>query len=108
MMISHYAVHVPHEASAELIEKYRNSPRGKYCKDEDYLPTDQISASKKNSHWRLQYAAMIDEIDQGLGALVAELEAAGELDNTYIIYTSDNGGGHAPKWPLGLGQGATL
>ena len=44
MMISHYAVHVPHEASPELIEKYRNSPRGKYCKDEDYLPTDQISA----------------------------------------------------------------
>jgi arylsulfatase A-like enzyme len=104
MMISHYAVHVPHEASAELIEKYRNLPRGKYCKDEDYLPTDQISAGKKNSHWRLQYAAMIDEIDQGLGALVAELEAAGELDNTYIIYTSDNGGGMRPNGPLGWGK----
>ena len=104
MMISHYAVHVPHEASAELIEKYRNSPRGKYCKDEDYLPTDQISASRKNSHWRLQYAAMIDEIDQGLGSLVAELEATGELDNTYIILTSDNGGGMRPNGPLAWGK----
>ena len=103
MMISHYAVHVPHEASAELIEKYRNSPRGKYCKDEDYLPTDQISASRKNSHWRLQYAAMIDEIDQGLGSLMAELEAAGALDNTYIILTSDNGGGMRPNGPLAWG-----
>ena len=104
MMISHYAVHVPHAASPELIEKYRNSPRGKYCKDEDYLPTDQVSDSMKNSHWRLQYAAMIDEIDQGLGALVDELKAAGELENTYIIYTSDNGGGMRPNGPLGWGK----
>jgi arylsulfatase A len=104
MMVSHYAVHVPHAASSELIEKYRNSPRGKHLKDEDYLPEDQISDGMKSSHWRLQYAAMIDEIDQGLGALVAELKAAGELENTYIIYTSDNGGGMRPNGPLGWGK----
>jgi len=104
MMVSHYAVHVPHAASSELIEKYRNSPRGKHLKDEDYLPEDQISDGMKNSHWRLQYAAMIDEIDQGLGSLVAELKAAGELENTYIIYTSDNGGGMRPNGPLGWGK----
>ncbi len=104
MMISHYAVHVPHEASPELIEKYRQLPRGKHCKDEDYLPTDQISPGRKMTHWRLQYAAMIDEIDQGLGALVDELKAAGELENTYIIYTSDNGGGMRPNGPLGWGK----
>ena len=103
-MESHYAVHVPHAASSELIEKYRNSPRGKHLKDEDYLPEDQISDGMKSSHWRLQYAAMIDEIDQGLGALVAELKAAGELENTYIIYTSDNGGGMRPNGPLGWGK----
>ena len=104
LMVSHYAVHVPHAASPELIEKYRNSPRGKHLKDEDYLPEDQISDGMKSSHWRLQYAAMIDEIDQGLGALVAELKAAGELENTYIIYTSDNGGGMRPNGPLGWGK----
>lgn len=104
MMISHYAVHVPHEASPELIEKYRHVPRGKYLKDEDYLPNDQIPAGMKNSYWRLQYAAMIDEVDQNLGNLVAELKAAGQLENTYIIYTSDNGGGMRPNGPLGWGK----
>jgi len=104
MMISHYAVHVPHEASLELIEKYRNVPRGKFLKDEDYLPNEHIPVGMKNSYWRLQYAAMIDEIDQGLGALVDELKAAGELENTYIIYTSDNGGGMRPNGPLGWGK----
>ena len=104
VMISHYAVHVPHEASPELIEKYRKAPRGKYLKEADYLPTEQIPAGMKNSHWRLQYAAMIDEMDQHLGALVAELKAKGQLENTYILYTSDNGGGMRPNGPLGWGK----
>ncbi|MGB3712332.1 MAG: arylsulfatase [Erythrobacter sp.] len=37
------------------------------------------------------YAAMVDRIDQNLGRLIAHLEATGELDNTVIIFTSDNG-----------------
>ena len=48
LMVSHYAVHVPHAAQADLIEKYRRLPRGKYCKDDDYLPASEISKSKKN------------------------------------------------------------
>ena len=104
LMISQYAVHVPHKASEHVIEKYRKLPRGKYCKDEDYLPTDQVSDSKKNSHWRLQYAAMIDEVDAGLGKMMDLLEERGELDNTYIIYTSDNGGGLKPNGPLSWGK----
>ena len=107
LMVSHYAVHVPHAARPELIEKYRNLPRGQYCHDDDYLPEDQISAGRKNSHWRLQYAAMIDEIDMGMGALMDTLQTKGELDNTYIIYTSDNGGGLNPNGSL-RGSKATL
>lgn len=38
------------------------------------------------------YAAMVDNIDQNLGRLRAALEELGELDNTIIIFTSDNGG----------------
>jgi len=104
LMISQYAVHVPHEASAHVIDKYRKLPRGKYCKDEDYLPDDEVSDSKKNSHWRLQYAAMIDEVDAGLGKMMDLLEDRGELDNTYVIYTSDNGGGLKPNGPLSWGK----
>lgn len=104
MMVSHYAVHVPHAARADLIEKYRRRPRGKYCKDDDYLPTEQISKSKKISSWRLQYAAMIDEVDEGLGAIVDAVKQTGQLDNTYVIYTSDNGGGLTPNGSLRGGK----
>lgn len=104
MMVSHYAVHVPHAAREDLIEKYRRLPRGKYCKDDDYLPTAEISKSKKISHWRLQYAAMIDEVDQGLGAIVDAVKETGQLDNTFIIYTSDNGGGLTPNGSLRGGK----
>lgn len=36
-------------------------------------------------------AAMIDRIDQEMGRLVADLKQAGELDNTMILFISDNG-----------------
>ena len=43
------------------------------------------------------YAAMIESVDDGVGALVAELEAKGQLENTLIIFTSDNGGVGLPE-----------
>ena len=104
MMVSHYAVHVPHAARADLIEKYRNLPRGKYCKDDDYAPSDEMSRGKKISSWRLQYAAMVDEVDEGLGAIVAAVKKSGQLENTYFIYTSDNGGGLTPNGSLKGGK----
>jgi arylsulfatase A-like enzyme len=56
------------------------------------------------------HAAMVDRIDQEIGRLVAMLEKQGVLDNTIILFVSDNGatseqmvrgGGHDPKAPLG-------
>ncbi|MFT5449799.1 MAG: arylsulfatase A-like enzyme [Gammaproteobacteria bacterium] len=38
------------------------------------------------------YAAMLDCVDQNVGKLVAFLEQIGELDNTIIVFSSDNGG----------------
>ncbi|MFJ3789547.1 arylsulfatase [Kitasatospora sp. NPDC090091] len=38
------------------------------------------------------YAAMVDNVDQNLGRLTDTLAALGELDNTIIVFTSDNGG----------------
>lgn len=37
------------------------------------------------------YAGLIDRVDQELGRLVRDLEAKGELDNTLILFLSDNG-----------------
>jgi len=97
LMVSHYAVHVTHAASTNVIDKYFNLPRGRYSKDGDYV--DPYSPG------RLMYAAMIDEVDATMGEVIAAVEQAGELDNTYIIYTSDNGGGGPnPNGPLEGGK----
>ena len=37
------------------------------------------------------YAALIDRVDQEIGRLVSDLEKAGELENTLILFLSDNG-----------------
>lgn len=104
LMVSHYAGHVPHAARPELIEKYRNLPRGKYCKDDDYLAIDEMPKGKVISSWRLQYAAMLEEVDEGLGAIVEAVEKTGQLENTFIIFSSDNGGGLTPNGALRGGK----
>ncbi|MDF1850789.1 MAG: sulfatase [Verrucomicrobiales bacterium] len=104
LMVSHYAVHVPHAARPELIEKYRKLPRGKYCRDEDYLPLSEMPEGMTIHSWRLQYAAMLEEVDQGLGAIVNAIEETGQRENTYIIFTSDNGGGLPPNGSLRGGK----
>ncbi len=38
------------------------------------------------------YAAMIDRMDQGIGRMIKTLESANQLDNTLILFLSDNGG----------------
>jgi len=38
------------------------------------------------------YAAMVDCMDQGIGRIVAELKARGQLENTLVCYLQDNGG----------------
>jgi arylsulfatase A-like enzyme len=38
------------------------------------------------------YAAQIDRMDQGIGAILAELEHQGIADDTMVVFLSDNGG----------------
>ena len=104
MMVSHYAVHVPHAASPSVIEKYRNKKRGKYLRDEDYLDPSEMTVGQRTCTWRLQYAAMLEEADMNLGAIMDELEKTGQADNTYIVFTSDNGGGLTPNGALTGGK----
>jgi len=40
------------------------------------------------------YAAMIDRMDQNIGRIVTKLKEMGELNNTLILFLSDNGGCH--------------
>ena len=48
-----------------------------------------------------QYRRMIHHMDEGIGWLVEALRANGQLDNTLIVFTSDNGGERfSDNWPL--------
>lgn len=38
------------------------------------------------------YAAMVDNMDQNIGRIIDDLDANGELDNTIVMFMSDNGG----------------
>lgn len=38
------------------------------------------------------YAAMLDSVDQNIGKILAKLEEQGKLENTLIMFASDNGG----------------
>ena len=60
---------------------------------------DHISAWKDMTPERQKWeerrmtalAGMIDRVDQEVGRLLADLEAKGELDNTFLLFMSDNG-----------------
>jgi len=91
LMVNHYAPHIPHLATKEAFER---------CKKrwiEQGRDTEKIDEEKSPVKREITYAAMIEEMDMNVGALIDALEAKGELDNTYIIFTSDNGGGHSRK-----------
>ncbi|QLC25397.1 arylsulfatase [Parasphingopyxis algicola] len=54
---------------------------------------DSLTPEQQRYQARLMavYAAMVDRLDQNIGRILDHLERTGELDNTIIIFTSDNG-----------------
>jgi arylsulfatase A-like enzyme len=92
LMVSHYAVHVPHQASPEAIERCRR--RWVAAGNPDIGPTDK-GYEKHYADWR--YAAMVEETDASLGAILDALKKSKVLDKTYVIFTSDNGGGYGRR-----------
>ncbi|MCB9208920.1 MAG: sulfatase [Ignavibacteriales bacterium] len=73
LYLSHYAVHTPIQAKKELIEKYDKKEKGEY-------------------HNNSTYAAMIQSVDEGVGKIVNTLDRLNLINNTIIIFLSDNGG----------------
>ena len=56
------------------------------------------------------YAAQIDRMDQGIGRVMATIEAAGQLDNTLVIFLADNGGCHeviTTEWGKRIANGVS-
>ncbi|WP_436787089.1 arylsulfatase [Yinghuangia sp. YIM S10712] len=122
LYVAHNAVHGPLQAKQADIERQRGRydggwdalrdtrfakqitdglfpdgtrlPRRNFEKGHEVGPWDELPPQKRELYARYMevYAAMVDNIDQNLGRLTATLEELGELDNTVIVFTSDNGG----------------
>jgi arylsulfatase A-like enzyme len=99
--MSHYAVHVPIEAPADLVEKYRTkAARLGLDEVETFREGERFpSLHKRDRRVRRRlvqsdpvYAAMIENLDANIGRLLAAVEAEGLADDTLVLFTSDNGG----------------
>jgi arylsulfatase A-like enzyme len=59
---------------------------------------------KMKSHWeRANYAAMMENMDSSIGMVLDRLNQLGMQKNTFVIFSSDNGGGASNK-PLQGGK----
>jgi arylsulfatase len=58
-----------------------------------HRPWEELNDKEKADQARVMavYSAMIDSIDQNLGRIFKYLEETGELDNTLVMFLSDNG-----------------
>ena len=86
----HYAVHLPLMAREEDIERWKKR------------------VDPNNPQKNPIYAAMVEYTDKSLGAVIEALRRKGVLDNTIVVFTSDNGG-HRPTTdnsPLRSGKGS--
>ncbi len=99
LQVSHYAVHVQHSARKQTIAGCRARPRGGKC-----TPGDYADPPPARNAWGLLYAAMVEDLDAGLGMLLDKLDELGIAKSTYVIYTSDNGGGFRGNAPLKGGK----
>lgn len=74
IQMSWNALHAAENASPATLAKY-----------EKLLPGDTFK--------RVAVAAITEDLDRGVGQILAAIDRLGLADNTYVIYTSDNGAG---------------
>jgi arylsulfatase A-like enzyme len=73
IQLSHYAVHL-----------------AVFFKPETY--NEVLGWQKGKKHFIPSFAAMLKDLDDGIGDLMKNVDALGIADNTYIIFMADNGG----------------
>lgn len=88
--LSFYTVHLPLQGKPEKVEKYRNKLAQMEHKGEAFLKKGETY----HKQWQnmLHYAAMVESMDENVGRLLQVLEEEKLLENTLVVFTSDNGG----------------
>ena len=90
LYLAYYTVHTPIQAAKKYIEKYELK--------REQLGLDSISHKSEGEGWTkliqedAAYASMVAAMDENVGRIVDALKEQGLDKNTWIIFTSDNGG----------------
>lgn len=89
LYLPYFTIHTPLQGKPELVEKYKNIPI--------------IDGQGRNPN----YPSMIETMDANVGRILQRLDELG-LDNTLVIFTSDNGGiaAQSRQYPLRAGKGS--
>ena len=90
LFLSHYAVHDPIQAKPEDIALFKNT----------FTDKDSI-------YFNPTYAAMVKNLDDNVGRILQTVENKGLLEETIIVFFSDNGGSlaYTSNTPLRSGKG---
>ena len=115
MYLAYTSPHWPLMALPDDIEKYKDTYKigweairntryerqkqlGIFGDAKDFLSDRQFRdkwEDNKDSEWDARamavHAAMVDRMDQGIGQVIRALQETGQLDNTLILFLSDNG-----------------
>ena len=89
LQLSYYAVHATPQALASTLQNYEVMGQG------GATPKKKADAKKKAGAGggdRRVITAMTEDLDGRVGVVLEQLEALGIAKDTYVIYTSDNGG----------------
>jgi arylsulfatase A-like enzyme len=73
LYLTHYAVHTPIQAKDDLTVKYQKKPKSEH-------------------HKNAKYAAMVESVDDSVGAVLKKLDELQLAENTVVFFFSDNGG----------------
>jgi len=74
----------------------------------DSLKNNYVNKAEWNGQNNVGYATMIDNLDRNIGRLISALRKNKLFENTFIVFTSDNGGlyGITNQFPLRAGKGS--
>ncbi|RKE04380.1 arylsulfatase A-like enzyme [Marinifilum flexuosum] len=88
--LSHYGVHEPFHAKKEYIEKFKRKLDSIEFKQPEFIRESHGYTKMRQDN--AEYAAMLYSVDESLGRLMKTLEDLKQMDNTIVVFYSDNGG----------------
>jgi arylsulfatase A-like enzyme len=97
LYFSLYDVHTPLMAPPETVKHFEEK-KTKLGLSDEFAKEGESKLRLNQAH--TTYAAMVKTMDDCVGIVTKQLESQGLLDNTVIVFTSDNGGvSTAEGWP---------